>query len=169
MIRILATALLAVLMIAASSVWAEDKIADVTDMDALRKAVRADKKAYVESVLKLTPAEAKKFLPIYDAYQRGLDAANRRRTVAVEVVEAQMAAGRQISNLQARSLATEFLAADDQELSARRSLQRSLLSRVPSRAGRIIPAAKVDRYLQLESKIRAYQAYDIAATFPLVK
>jgi len=33
----------------------------------------------------------------------------------------------------------------------------------------IMPAAKAARYLQLESKIRALQAYDIASTIPLVK
>jgi hypothetical protein len=38
---------------------AADKAADVTDMQALRNAVRADKKAYVASVLNLTPDEAR--------------------------------------------------------------------------------------------------------------
>ena len=33
----------------------------------------------------------------------------------------------------------------------------------------VIPALKAARYLQLESKIRAVQAYDIASTIPLVK
>jgi len=31
-----------------------------------------------------------------------------------------------------------------------------------------LPAKKAARYLQLESKIRALQAYEIAAAFPLV-
>ena len=64
--------------------FAEDKIADVTDMQALRVAVRADKKAFVASTLQLTPTEAKKFWPLYDEYQRNLDMTNRRRFVAVE-------------------------------------------------------------------------------------
>ena len=37
------------------------------------KAIQTDKKAYVASVLNLTPAEAKKFWPIYDQYQRDLE------------------------------------------------------------------------------------------------
>jgi DNA polymerase II large subunit len=37
---------------------------------------------------------------------------------------------------------------------------------VPSR---ILPPKKAARYLQLESKIRAVQAYDVAATVPLIK
>jgi hypothetical protein len=37
---------------------------------------------------------------------------------------------------------------------------------VPSR---ILSVKKAARYLQLESKIRAVQAYDVASTIPLVK
>ena len=34
---------------------------------------------------------------------------------------------------------------------------------------RALPPKKAARYLQLESKIRAVQAYDIAVAFPLVQ
>jgi hypothetical protein len=162
--RILATVLLATAVIAAQSVLAQDKAADVTDMQALRTAVRADKKAYVASVLKLTPAEAKKFWPVYDTYQRVLDDANRRRTV---VVEALIVKEGPISDLYARQLVKELIEADEQEVKARRAMQNRLMSRVPGRT--VMPAAKAARYLQLESKIRAMQAYDIASTIPLVK
>ena len=45
-------------MIAPPSFAADPNAADATDMQALRTAVRADKKAYVASLLTLTPAEA---------------------------------------------------------------------------------------------------------------
>ena len=80
----LAAVLLAAAMIAAPCASAEDRIADVTDMQALRTAVRADKKAFVASTLKLTAAEEKKFWPLYDEYQRNLDMTNRRRVVAIQ-------------------------------------------------------------------------------------
>ena len=162
--KILAIAALAVALVAPQAVQAQDKIADVTDMDALRTAVRADKKAYVASVMKLTPAEAKKFWPVYDAYQRDLDAANRRRTVAIEGV---INLDRPLSNLYAKTLANELILADEQEIKARRTLHNRLIRPLPGRT--IMPAAKAARYLQLESKIRALQAYDIASTIPLVK
>jgi hypothetical protein len=164
MIKILATALAAVLIIAASPVRAEDKIADVTDMDALRKAVRDDKKAYVASVLKLTPAEAKKFWPVYDTYQRDLDAANRVRN---EVVEAIVILDRPLSNLYAKSLGNQLLLANDQEAKAWSTLSKRLIKPVPGRV--VLPTAKAFRYLQLETKIRALLDYDIASTIPLVK
>jgi hypothetical protein len=34
---------------------------------------------------------------------------------------------------------------------------------------RILPPTKAARYMQLEKKIRAVQAYDIAATIPLIR
>ena len=72
-----------------------------------------------------------------------------------------------MSNLYARSLANELISADEAEVKARRKLYTSLTRRVPGRT--MLPAVKVDRYLQLEAKIRAMQDYDIASTIPLVK
>jgi hypothetical protein len=149
--------------IAAQSAWAEDKIADVTDMQALRAAIRADKKAFVASTLKLTAAEAKRFWPVYDNYQRIVDSANERRVVAVEAL---IALDKPISDLYARNLANDLIATDEVEIKARRTLHNRLMRGVPTR---ILPPKKAARYLQLESKIRAVQAYDIAANIPLVK
>ncbi|TMG90394.1 MAG: hypothetical protein E6H73_15485, partial [Betaproteobacteria bacterium] len=82
----LAFVLFGIAIIAAQGASAEDKIADVTDMQVLRDAVRSDKKALVASTLKLTAVEAKRFWPIYDAYQRDVDLANRRRNVTLEAL-----------------------------------------------------------------------------------
>jgi hypothetical protein len=116
--RALAALAFAAATLAAPTAWAQGNPADVTDMQALRTAVRADKKAYVASVLSLTDAEAKKFWPLYDA-------------------------------------------SDEIELRARRTLQNKLM--------RALPPKKAVRYLQLEAKIRAFQAYDIATGIALVK
>ena len=158
-----AAVLLVAAMIAAQSAWAEDKIAEVTDMQALRAAVRADKKAFVASTLKLTNAEAKRFWPIYDNYQRVLDSTNQRRVVAVEGL---IALDKPISDLYARTLANELIAADEAEIKARRTIHNRLMRGVPTR---VLPPKKAARYLQLESKIRAVLAYDIAATIPLIR
>jgi len=159
----IAAVLFAAAMLATQSAAAEDKTADVTDMQALRAAVKADKKAFVASTLKLTDAEAKRFWPIYDAYQRDLDVANRRRNVAVL---GQVALDKPVSDLYARNLANEWLAADETEIKLRRSLQNRLMRGVPTR---ILSPKKAASYMQLEAKIRAVQAYDIAATIPLIR
>jgi hypothetical protein len=159
----LALVLFGIAMLAAPSAWAEDKTADVIDMQALRNAVRTDKKAFVASTLKLTDAEAKKFWPVYDSYQRDVDLANRRRNVVIEVL---IGMDKAPSDLYARNLATELIAADEAELKSRRSLHNRLMRGVPTR---ILPPRKAARYLQLENKIRAVQAYDIAANIPLIR
>jgi hypothetical protein len=159
----LAFVLFGIAMIAMQSTWAEDKIADVTDMQALRDSVRTDKKALVASTLKLTPAEAKKFWPVYDAYQRDVDLANRRRNVTLEGL---IGLDKPASDLYARSLANELIAADEVEIKARRSLHNRLMRGLPTR---ILSPNKAARYLQLENKIRAVQAYDIAANIPLIR
>ena len=160
----LAALLFAVAMIAAQSAQAEGSVADVTDMAALRTAVRADKKAFVAATLKLTDAEAKKFWPVYDAYQRDLDMANRRRTVAMEGL---IMSDKPVSDLYAKNLANELIFADEIEVKARRTLSNRLVKPLPGRT--VMPAKKGVRYLQLESKIRAVQAYDVASTIPLIK
>ena len=138
--------------------WAQDKIGDGTDMQALKSAVAADKKGLVASTLDLTPAEAKKFWPLYDAYQRSLDATNRRRSAALEGV---IGMNKPMTNLYARNLSNELTAADEAEIKARRTMQNRLL--------KALPAKKAARYLQLEAKIQAVQAYDIAAAIPLIR
>src|SRR5258707_4756521 len=110
---------------------------DATDMDALRNAVRADKKALVASILNLTDAEAKKFWPIYDAYQRDVDVANRSRNmVVVDLVSA----NKPISELYARTLANELIGADEAEIKARRVMHNKVL--------KALPPKKAARYLQ---------------------
>ncbi len=151
-------AVFAMALLAASPGWAQDKASDVTDMQALQAAVRADKRGYVASVLALSDAEAAKFWPIYDKYQSQLDVANRRRTVALLGVEGRAS---DISDLYARSVVKELFAADDVELKARRTLRDRVMKALPTR--------KAIRYLQLESKIRAAQDYDLATTIPLLK
>ncbi len=170
--RSVAAAILAVLTFATTPVFAADKApaaasaparSGATDLQAMYKAVQSDKKAYVASILVLTDAQAKKFWPIYDQYQRDLDMYNRRRNLALEGL---IGLDKPVSDLYARQLATELIAADEGEVKARRKMQNKLIK---SRPLSPIPAAKAARYLQLESQIRAVQDYAVAEQFPLVK
>jgi len=145
-------------ILATPPVLAQGSAADVTDMQALRTAVRADKKAFIASKMQLTEAEAKKFWPIYDQYQRDLDLANRQQTRAIEGL---IARDKPVSDLYAKALLNDFIGADELELKARRKLYSRLISALPPK--------KAARYMQIESKIRAFQDYDIAVAFPLVQ
>jgi len=153
-----AVLLLAAAMSAPPSFAADNSAASVTDMQALRAAVRADKKAYVASLLALTPDEEKKFWPAYEAYQRTMDITGREKNVTIMGVIGQ---DKPVSDPYAKQIAKDIMVADDMEAKARHTLY--------SRVMRALPAVKAVRYLQLENKIRAVQAYDMAESLPLIK
>ena len=163
MARILAALLCAVAMAAALPAAAEGNVADVTDMQALRASAKADKRAYVAATLKLTDEEGKKFWPIYDQYQRDLEMYNRRRNVALEGL---INTDKGVSDLYAKQLANDLIAADEGEIKARRKMQGKLIQ---ARLLSPVPAKKAAQYLQIESRIRAVQLYGIAEEFPLIK
>jgi hypothetical protein len=154
----LIAACLALAVLAAPLALGEGKADDVTDMQALRAAVKADKRALVASTLKLTDAEAKRFWPIYDTFQRNLDMNSRRRVIAVEGL---LFRDKPMTNLAAKNVITELMTVDEAEVKARHTLRRRLM--------RALPPIKAAQYLQLEDKIQAVQDYDIAATVPLIR
>lgn len=131
---------------------------DTVDMQALRNAVKTDRKAYVASMLKLTPTEEKRFWPLYDAYQAALNLANQERAVTLNGM---LSRDEPMTNAYAKQVAAAGLTADETEIRARRRLYTRLM--------RALPAEKAARYLQLESKIRAAQDYDFASTIPLIR
>ena len=108
-------------------------------MQALRAAVRADKKAYVASVLALTPAEAKKFWPAYDAYQRTLDMTNREKNVTIMGVIGQ---NKPVSDLYAKQIAKDIIVADEVETKARRTLYNRVMRALPPTESGALSAAR---------------------------
>ena len=156
--RIALAALFAVAAMAAPIAFAQDKTADVTDMQALRAAAKSDKHALVASTLNLTDTEAKRFWPIYDTYQRNLDLTSRRRVVALEGLLSRDAS---MTNLAARNVITELMAVDEAETRTRHTLRNRLM--------RALPPIKAARYLQLEDKLQAIRDYDVASTVPLIR
>ncbi len=141
--------------------WAQGAApADGTNVGAMLAQAKTPegKRALVASSLALTDAEAKKFWPVYDAYQRKLEANNRRYSRAVEDV---VMTDRPISDAYAKSLAKELTDVEDAEARARRSLY--------SGAVKALPGRKAVRYLQLESKLQSGYRYEVATALPLVR
>ena len=144
----------------APAAGAQGAPADGTNVAALLAQAKTPegKKAFVASSLALTDAEAKKFWPVYDAYQRKLEANNRRYALAVE--DAVMTS-KPISDAYAKALAKELTEIEDAEARARKSLYAGAVKALPGR--------KAVRYLQIETKLQDGYRYEIATTLPLIK
>lgn len=132
--------------------------AEPAEIAAVRAAIGGDKKAYVAQTLALSDAEAKRFWPVYENYQRQLATTTRRSSRTVEEV---VALDRPLTDIHAKRLVQELAAIDDEEAKDRRRMQNQV--------AKVLPPVKALRYLQIENKARAIRAYDIAGAMPLVK
>lgn len=131
-----------------------------SDMQIFAQKVKADKKLMVALNMQLTDAEAKGFWPIYDAYQRDLEAIDGRLLKTIAAYADAYDTG-SVPNETARQLIDQYLAIEQDEAKMNRSY-------VP-RLAEALPGAKVARYIQVETKIRAVVRYDLAARIPLVQ
>jgi len=131
------------------------------NMEILKEKIKADKKLVVATNMNLNDAEAKNFWPLYDGYQKELDQVNQRLITMIKGYADAFNAGKgEISDDQAKKLLSEALAIEESEVKLRQSYAAKL--------GKVLPATKVARYLQLENKIRAIVKFELAAQIPLV-
>jgi Spy/CpxP family protein refolding chaperone len=127
-------------------------------VDAVRQAVRTDKRGLVAKNMELTDAEAKKFWPLYDGYQADLDRIRKRQNRAVlDYVNAQSS----MTDGNAKRIAREILDAEAEE--------QKLRERQLKEVSKALPATKAVRYLQIENKIRILNQYDTASQISLLK
>ncbi len=138
--------------------FAQDKPAD-TNMQILLDKVKADKKLVVAANMDLNEAEGKVFWPIYDAYQKELQAINDRMGKTI-LAYADAYNKNALTDDLAKRLTDEALAIDQDEVTMRKTYS--------ARLNRVLPGKKVARYLQIENKIRAAIRYEMAAGIPLV-
>jgi Spy/CpxP family protein refolding chaperone len=144
--------------LASAHAHAQDRSADPTDIQELRNALRTDKRAYIASMLSLTNAEAKRFWPIYDSYQRVIDETSQRRVVALKDL---VMRDSPTTNLAAKNVMLDLVNIYDTEAKAHLRLARRMM--------RALPAVKAARYLQLEDKMLAVRDYDTASAVPLIR
>ena len=156
------TTMFGVLMFALAGALAQPALAEegTTNMDILIQKVKADKKLLVAANMDLTDAEGKAFWPIYDAYQKDLQAVNERLAKAIGGYAEAYEKG-PVSNDTAKKVFGEALAAEEAEV----KLKQSYLPKLE----KAVPAAKAVRYLQIENKIRAAIKYELADQIPLVE
>ncbi|HXX75790.1 MAG TPA: hypothetical protein VEI50_11715 [Nitrospiraceae bacterium] len=134
--------------------------ANQMNMEILKEKIKADKKLIIANNMTLTDAEAKNFWPLYDAYQKELEQINQRMITTIKSYADAYNAGKgEISNDTAKKLLADALAVDESEVKLRQSYAAKM--------GKVLPATKVARYIQLENKIRAVVKFELAALIPL--
>ena len=132
-----------------------------TNMEIFMQKIKADKKLLVASNMGLTDAEGKDFWPLYEAYQKDLQQINERLGKTIETyAEAYNQGKGSISNDTAKKILDEAISVEDQEV----KLKRTYADKV----GKVLPAAKTARYIQIENKIRAVIKFQLAQQIPLV-
>ena len=131
-----------------------------SDMQILAQKIKADKKLVVAANMQLTEEEAKGFWPVYEAYQKDLAGLNKQLFGVVKNYADAYNMG-MVPDETAKKLMNDYLAVEERELKMKRSY-------VP-RLEKVVPGAKVARYLQIENKIRAIVKYELAAQIPLVE
>jgi hypothetical protein len=132
-----------------------------TNMQILMDKVKADKKLLVATNMGLTDAEGKDFWPLYEAYQKDLQQVNERLGKTIDTyAEAYNQGKGSISNDTAKKILDEAISVEYQEV----KLKRTYADKV----GKVLPAAKTARYIQIENKIRAVIKFQLAQQIPLV-
>ena len=162
LLRIALLILVAALAAPVVPATAQDKAMSNTEMEILRQKISADKKLVVASNLDLSEADAKAFWPIYDAYQKDLQQINERIGKGLAAyAEAYNQGKGSIPDATAKKLLDEMVAIEEAEV----ALKRSYIPKLNA----VLPAAKVARYIQMETKIRSLVRFDLAANVPLVQ
>jgi Spy/CpxP family protein refolding chaperone len=144
--------------VAAAPLCAAQESTGLADLAAMAQAARKDKRALVAEKLQLTPAEAKKFWPVYDNLQKELTRLNRERNVSLEILANR---DRPPSDAYAKQVVNDLMSIEEQEVKAMRKASNAAM--------RALPPRKAARYMQVENKLRAVQDYEIAVAFPLAQ
>jgi len=148
---------LAVLMGSVLPATAQDS--SDTNMEILKQKLKADKKLIVAGNMDLSDADAKKFWPVYDAYQKDLEQVNQKLAQTIKEYAEAFNKG-PVQDNTAKKLLSEVLSLEEQETKLKRTYAEKL--------EKVLPYAKVARYIQIETKIRSLIKMELAQQIPLV-
>ena len=127
-------------------------------LEILLDTVRSNRKALVAINLGLSDDEAAKFWPVYDRYQKEINAVGDRLMAVIQDYATNF---HNLSNEKAMQLVEDYLAAEADRVRVRRAYVDAFAKSLPGR--------KVARLYQIENKIDAILRYDLAATIPVIE
>ena len=148
------------LAVASGVAQAADKApapASQSEQTILLDTIRSNRKALVAVNLGLSEDEAAKFWPLYDKYQKDLNAVGDR---VAAIVDDYTKSYRDLSNDKAVKLMEDYLAAEADRIKVRSSYLPEF--------EKILPGRTVARFYQIENKMDAVLRYKLAEAIPVV-
>ena len=129
------------------------------DANQLRKEIMMDqKRLIVMDNMELTEAEGQAFWPVYEKLQEELFQVNQR---GAKLILAYAAAYQTLTDEQAVKLIDEYYDIQDERL--------TVMKKMASDVGKVLPGKKAFRYLQIDSKLSAIGRYELAKAIPLAQ
>jgi hypothetical protein len=159
-IRLLLVTVLMLALSAASAhaAAAADGESEKASVDVLLSAIRANRKALVAVNLKMTDDEAAKFWPVYDSYQKEMNALGDRLVALLGDYGKNF---HDMSDDKAMKILDEYLNIEAERVKVKRSYVEQFAKALPGR--------KVGRFYQIENKMDAVIRYEMAKTIPVVE
>lgn len=135
---------------------AEEPVGD--PLQAVTEQYRRDRKRLIADNLELTEAEARRFWPLYEQYEKDLLVLTAKNQAIIAKFGENYDA---MTDAMAKEIMLDRLKLDEE----RNHLRRTYLHRFEN----VLPVKKLARYFQIESKIRAAVDAGIAEELPLIK
>lgn len=123
-----------------------------------RESLKTQKRTIIGGSVALSEAEAKAFWPIHDAYERERDRIDDREA---KLIEEFLGAGAQMTDARARAMLDEVVGLREERL--------GLKKRYVKRFADVLPPKKLMQYFQIDSKLDALLAADLARAIPLAR
>ncbi len=120
----------------------------------MKERIKAQKIAFITERLNLTPDEAQKFWPIYNAFD---ETANKIRMEDLRDIKKEMRSNKDMSDAEADALLAKLLAAEEKMHNAKTTLVNDLKSVIPSRKIILLKAGEDEFNRKLLERLREFR------------
>jgi Spy/CpxP family protein refolding chaperone len=129
-----------------------------SEIELTRQQIQTERQALVAAGMELTDEEAAKFWPVYREYRAELAPIGDRQ---VELIMGYADKYGSVDDDYAQEMLNEFLNIKQAQLEVLRKYVPKFLA--------VMPAVKVARFYQIENKLDAVVAFDLAASIPVLQ
>jgi hypothetical protein len=128
------------------------------EIQVTRQAIQTGRDAIIADAMPFTEAQSAKFWPLYREYRNDVQTVNDR---LIGILTYTSNVGGTFTDDEAKSLLAEYMRISKDKIEAQEKFVEKLQD--------VLPATQVTRLFQLENKMDAAVAYNLAGTVPLAK